>query len=181
MSPVKRRLSRVSKKKAVLAGGLATLAVAGAAYAYFTSAGTGSGTASVGTSSTLTVTGTSGSTLYPGTSSSVSFTVNNPSSGHEKLGSITLTAIHACTGAGSTWNGSTCTAGGTEQTGCESFDTNASSTADDFSMPTVTSNTDFGPGNNQTVGQTGTLTMNDLNSSQNLCQGANLTLSFTTS
>jgi hypothetical protein len=31
------------------------------------------------------------------------------------------------------------------------------------------------------VSQSGTLTMNDLNSSQNSCQGANLTLSFTTS
>jgi hypothetical protein len=182
MSSIKRRRSGVAKKKKTfVAATLVTMAVAGGALAYFTSAGSGSGTASVGTASSLTVTGTSASTLYPGTSSTVSFTVNNPSSGHQRLGSITLSAVHACTGAGSSWNGSSCSNSGTEQTTCEAFDTSASSTVDDFSMPVVTSNTDFAPGNNQTVTQTGTLTMNDLNSSQNSCQGANLTLSFTTS
>lgn len=181
MSSIRRRLSGVTnKKKTFLAATAVTMAVAGGAAAYFTSTGTGSGSASVGTSSSLTVTGTSASTLYPGTSSTVSFTVNNPSSGHERLGSITLSAVHACTGAGSSWTGSACSNSGTEQTTCESFDTSASSTTDNFSMPVVVSNTDFGPGNNQTVTQTGTLTMNDLNSSQNSCQGANLTLSFTT-
>jgi hypothetical protein len=182
MSSIKRRLSRVTKnKKTFAAATLVTMAVAGGAFAYFTSTGTGSGTASVGTASSLTVTGTSASTLYPGTSSTVSFTVNNPSAGSERLGSITLSGVHACTGAGSSWNGSACSNSGTEQTSCESFDTSSSSTTDNFSMPVVTSNTTFGPGNNQTVSQSGTLTMNDLNSSQNSCQGANLTLSFTTS
>jgi hypothetical protein len=182
MSSIKRRLSGVTKKKKTFAAAtVVTMAVAAGALAYFTSAGTGSGTASVGTASSLTVTGTSASTLYPGTSSTVSFTVDNPSSGHQRLGSITLSGIHACTGAGSSWNGSSCSNSGTEQTTCESFDTSASSSVDNFSMPVVTSNTDFAPGNNQTVTQTGTLTMNDLNSSQNSCQGANLTLSFTTS
>jgi hypothetical protein len=181
MEPIKRTLANVSKKKAFVVSTLVTLAVTGAALAYFTSTGTGTGSASVGTASNLTVTGTSASTLYPGTSSTVSFTVNNTSSGHQRLGSITLTAIHACTGAGSSWNGSACSNAGTEQTTCESSDTSASSTTDNFSMPVVASNTDFGPGNNQTVTQTGTLAMNDLASSQNSCQGANLTLSFTTS
>jgi hypothetical protein len=172
---------RLSKKGVVALTTVAALALAGAAIAYFTTTGSGTGTASVGNSSNLTVTGTSASALYPGTSSTVSFTVSNPSSGHQRLGSITLSAVHACTGAGSSWNGSTCSNSGTEQTTCESFDTAASSTTDNFSMPVVASNTDFGPGNNQTVTQTGTLAMNDLNSSQNSCQGASLTLSFTTS
>jgi hypothetical protein len=160
---------------------LAVFGISGGAYAYFTSTGTGSGTAAVGTSSSLTVTGTAASSLYPGTSSTVNFTVSNPSSGHEKLGSITLSGVHACTGAGSTWTGSSCSNSGTEQTTCESYDTSASSTTDNFSMQAVASNTDFGPGNNQTVTQTGTLTMNNLSASQNSCQTASLTLSFTTS
>jgi hypothetical protein len=172
---------RLSKKGVAAVTSVVVLAAAGAAIAYFTSTGTGTGTASVGTSSNLTVTGTTASTLYPGTSSTVNFTVSNPSSGHEKLGSITLSAVHACTGTGSSWNGTSCSNSGTEQTTCESFDTNASSTTDNFSMPVVASNTDFGPGNNQTVTQTGTLAMNDLSSSQNACQGASLTLTFTTS
>jgi hypothetical protein len=180
MEYIKRRLSSAPKKRAFLIATLMTLAVTGGALAYFTTAGTGSGSGSVGTSSSLVVTGTVASSLYPGTSSTVNFTVNNPSSGHERLGTITLSAIHACTGAGSTWNGSACSNSGTEQTTCESSDTSSSSTTDNFSMPVVTSNTDFAPGNNQTVTQTGTLTMNDLNSSQNACQGASLTLTFTT-
>jgi hypothetical protein len=181
MSSIKRSLLRITRtKKALAIVSIATVAVAGTAVAYFTSTGSGSGTASVGTTSALTVTGTSASTLYPGTSSTVSFTVTNPSSGHERLGSITLSAVHACTGASSSWNGAACSNSGTEQTTCESLDTSASSTVDNFSMPVVTSNTDFGPGANQTVSQTGTIALNNLSSSQNSCQGANLTLSFTT-
>jgi hypothetical protein len=111
----------------------------------------------------------------------VNFTLNNPSSGHQQLGTISLTGVHACTGTGSSWNGIACSNGGTEQTTCESYDTNASSTTDNFSMPAVVSNQDFPSGNNQTVTATGTLTMNDLSSSQNSCQNANLSLSFTAS
>jgi hypothetical protein len=172
---------RLSRKGVAVVTAVAVLALAGAAIAYFTTTGTGTGSASVGNASNLTVTGTAASTLYPGTSSTVNFTVNNPSSGHERLGSITLTAVHACTGTGSTWNGSSCSNAGTEQTTCESSDTSASSTTDNFSMPVVTANTDYGPGNGQSVTQTGTIAMNDLSSSQNACQGASLTLTFTTS
>jgi hypothetical protein len=45
-------------------------------------------------------------------------------------------------------------------------------------MQAVNANQDLAPGNNITVTQTGTLTMNNLNSSQNSCQGANLYLTF---
>jgi hypothetical protein len=169
-----------SKRGRVALGVVASLALAGGAYAYFTSSGSGTGTGTVGAASPLTVTGTAAGSLYPGTSSTVNFTANNPSSGHERLGTITLTAVHACTGAGSTWNGSSCSNSGTEQTTCETFDTNASSTSDNFSMPSVAANQDLPSGNNQTVTNTGTLTMNDLASSQNLCQNASLTLTFTT-
>jgi hypothetical protein len=111
----------------------------------------------------------------------VNFTVTNPSSGHQRLGTISLTGMHACTGTGSSWNGAACSNGGTEQTTCESYDTNATSTIDNFSMQNVVSNQDFASGNNQTVTATGTITMNDLNSSQNSCQNASLSLSFTAS
>ena len=50
---------------------VAALVVAGSAYAYFTTTGSGSGTATVGSSSNLTVTGTTSGSLYPGTSSTV--------------------------------------------------------------------------------------------------------------
>jgi hypothetical protein len=173
---------RLRRSKTALAGCiLAALVLAGGAYAYFTATGTGSGTATVGASASLTVTGTAASTLYPGASSTVNFTVNNPSTAHQRLGTISLSGVHACTGTGSSWNGSSCSNAGTEQTTCESYDTNASSTTDNFSMQNVVSNQDLPSGNNQTVTATGTLAMNDLASSQNSCQNANLTLSFTAS
>lgn len=175
-------MSRILRKPklAALVVGVGVVAIAGIAYAFFTTSGAGTGTASVGTSSALTIHGTSASTLYPGTSSTVSFTVDNPSSGHQQLGTVTLSAVHACTGAGSSWNGTSCTSGGTEATGCESFDTSSSSSSDNFSMVPVTSNQDIaGNASGATVTATGTLAMNNLASSQDACKSANLTLSFT--
>jgi predicted ribosomally synthesized peptide with SipW-like signal peptide len=169
------------KKKAILSIAAVAVLIGGGAYAYFTATGSGSGTATVGANSALTVTGTVSGTLYPGTSNTINFTANNPSSGHQRLGTISLTGVHACTGASSSWNGTSCSNSGTEQTTCESFDTSASSTVDNFSMANVAANQDLASGNNITVTQTGTMTMNDLNSSQNACQSANLTLTFTAS
>jgi hypothetical protein len=181
MSRIASRISRYRGRAALLAAVVGALALSGGAYAYFTTTGTGTGTEAVGTSSTLTVAGTASSTLYPGTSSTVNFVVDNPSSGHQRLGTISLSGVHACTGAGSSWNGSACSNGGTEQTSCESYDSNASSTTDDFSMPNVVANQDVGSGSGQTVTATGALAMNNLNASQNSCQAANITLSFTAS
>jgi hypothetical protein len=43
----------------------------------------------------------------------------------------------------------------------------------------VVSGQDFGAGNGQSVTAQGTLKMNDLNSNQDACENANLTLNFT--
>jgi hypothetical protein len=170
------------RKKAVLTLALLAVLVGGGAYAYFTATGTGSGSGTVGSASALTVTGTVSGSLYPGAtvSNNVSFTVTNPSSGHQHLGTITLSGVHACTGTGSSWDGTACTNSGTRESTCETFDNNASSTADDFSMQAVSANQDVAPGSSA-VTATGTFTMNDLASAQDSCQGTNLTLSFTLS
>jgi hypothetical protein len=88
------------------------LAVGGAAWAYFTSHGSGSGHASTGTMSTVTLSATAGSAstpLYPGGTGDVSLEVNNPNSYAVTLvgvalkvgGSITPDAGHsACTTTG---------------------------------------------------------------------------------
>ena len=173
---------RVLRKKRVRAGlGLVfALVFAAGAVAYFTTSGSGTGTAAVGANSALTIHGTSGTTLYPGVQSTVSFTVDNPSPGRQQLGTIHLASVKACVGAGSSWNGSSCTAGGVEATTCESVETGGSDTnTANFWMADVVSGQDFGNGNGQAVTATGTLKMNDLNSSQNSCQNANLTLNFT--
>jgi hypothetical protein len=46
-------------------------------------------------------------------------------------------------------------------------------------MPDVVSNQDLASGTGQNVTATGTLTMNDLTSNQDLCKNASLTLGFT--
>ena len=76
-----------------LIGCISALAVAAVAYAYFTSTGSGTATAKVGTSSAVTLKGTVSGNLYPGASSQVSFTVDNPSGGSQRVGTISLTGI----------------------------------------------------------------------------------------
>lgn len=175
-------MSRIIRKKKALSalGVVAVLAITGIAVAYFTASGSGTGSATVGTSSALTIHGTSASTLYPGTSSAVSFTVDNPSSGHQQLGTIHLASVKACVGTGSTWTGSACSNSGTEATTCESVETGGSDTnTANFWMPDVVENQDVAAGNGQTVTTGGSLKMNDLSSNQNACQNANLLLNFT--
>ena len=89
------------KKIAVLASLLVAAVAAIGAWAYFTANGSGSGSATVGTSSNLTLHGSTTGTLYPGTTVSISFTVDNPGSGTERLGTIYLAGVKACTGSGS--------------------------------------------------------------------------------
>jgi hypothetical protein len=148
----------ITKKQAWIAlAAICVVAFAGAAYAYFTTTGSGTGTASVGNSSTVTLHATVTGNLYPGTSSPVSFTVDNPSSGKQRVGTISLSSI---TVDASHSECSTVITGGNP----------------DFSMPAVAVNATFGNGNGQAVTPTGTLTMNETGVSQDKCQGATLTL-----
>lgn len=151
----------VTKRRAafVLTAAL-VVAVASGAYAYFTTSGSGTGTASVGTSSAVTLHATVTGSLYPGTSSPVTFTVDNPSSGKQQVGTISLSSITA----------------DAEHKECSTTITGGNP---DFSMPAVTVNHTFGPGEGQAVTPTGTLTMNDTGVSQDKCQGATLTLHLT--
>jgi hypothetical protein len=151
----------VTKKRAFLAlGSTIALVIAAAAIAYFTTTGSGTGTATVGSSSAVTLHATISSTLYPGTSSPVTFTVDNPSPGSQRVGTISLSSITA-DAAHSTC--STVITGGNP----------------DFTMPAVAVNKSFASGNGQSVTPTGTLTMNETGVNQDACQGATLTLNLT--
>lgn len=167
---------------------LATLVVAAAAavagYAYFTTTGSGSGTASVGTSSNVTITGSTTGTLYPGTSEAVSFSANNPSTGHQELGTIVLDGVKACP-SGSSWdptlnsNAGGCTSSATEVITCESFSGGASNDlAKNFYMAPVAENEDLPSGVTASLTNGGTLYMNNLSSSQDDCKSVNLWLHF---
>ena len=150
----------ITKKRVLALAAIGVLAVAAGAYAYFTSTGSGTATATVGSGSAVTIKGTVSSNLYPGGSSPVTFTVDNPSSGAQRVGTITLASISVDAGH------STCSkaiTGGNP----------------DFAMPAVVVNKTYGTGNGQAVTPTGTLTMNDTGVSQDACQGATLTLHLT--
>jgi hypothetical protein len=150
---------------------------AAAAVAYFTASGSGTAPATVGTSSAVTLHGSSASALYPGTSSTVSFTVDNPASGHELVGTIHLASVVACDTA---FVSGACPSGHETST-CESINNGAGSNGgtNNFYMADVVSNQDFPGGSGQTVTATGTLTMNNLASSQDSCKNANLLLNLT--
>jgi hypothetical protein len=145
--------------------GLAALAVVGAlaiavgAYAYFTASGSGTATATVGTSSAVTLKGTVTGNLYPGSSSPVALTVDNPSSGKQRVGTVSLEKVTADAGHSSC---SVVIGGGNP----------------DFTMADVVVNKTFGPGNGQAVTPGGTLAMNDTGVNQDACQGATLTLTL---
>lgn len=135
---------------------VATLAVAGAAFAYFTSTGSGTGSATVGSSSNWTVAAqtATGGPLYPGAGSmSIPYTIKNPSSGSQGLQSVS--AAVASSGGNVTQNGSAVA-------GCSA------------SWFTATNNP---PGlgdvpGGQTVTGSVTVTMqDDTTSSQDACQG----------
>jgi hypothetical protein len=150
----------IGKKGVLIPVVIVVLAVAGVAAAYFTSLGSGTGTATVGSSSNVTLHGTVAGSLYPGTSSTVSFTVDNPSPGSElvnkiHLGSITPDAGHS---------------------GCSTVITGGNP---DFTMADVTANQSFPSGNGQAVTATGTLNMRETGVNQDACQGATLTLNLT--
>jgi hypothetical protein len=151
-------MRRIKSRKALLAlGCVGALAVAAGAYAYFTTSGSGTGTATVGSSSAVTLHATVGSSLYPGASSPVSFTVDNPSQGAQRVGTISLQSITVDAGH------STCsvvTTGGNP----------------DFAMAAVAVNKTFATGNGQAVTPSGSLAMNDTGVNQDACQGATLTL-----
>jgi hypothetical protein len=78
------------------------LAVAGAAFAFFTASGSGTGSATVGSATSFVVTDTSVPvTLYPGTGSfPVTGTIMNQDASNEGLGSATVT-VNAPTDTGS--------------------------------------------------------------------------------
>jgi hypothetical protein len=155
---------------------LITLALGGAAVAYFSASGSGTGTASVGTSAALTIHGSTSGSLYPGVSGTVTFTADNPSAGKQKIGTIHLASIVACDQA---FSGGTC-ASGHEVTSCESVETGATdANTANFWMPDVAANQDLASGNGQSVTATGSLKMNDLATSQDACKNVNLLLNFT--
>jgi hypothetical protein len=152
----------LSKKRVVLAAIVAVaLAIAsGVAYAYFTAAGAGSGSASVGNATAIVLTPTITGTLYPGgTAASVSVVVKNNGSGAQYVNLIHLASI---------------TPDASHPTCVTSV---GAAPANAFTMADVSVATNLAPAGTTT--KVGSLQMNDTTINQDACQGATLTLNFT--
>lgn len=183
-----------TKKRSLVAlAAIAALAIAGGAYAFFSSTGNGTGSASVGQSTPFNVAQATNSTggpvftggpLYPdpaGTGTAVgnganvqtdSYTVKNPSAGSQKLNQVVISVAKA---DGTSWSSQA----NTLKPAC---------TANDFSVggqAVGASWTDTSLAGDFTAGQskTGTVTveMIDNGLNQDNCQGVTVPLYFSAS
>lgn len=77
------------RKRVLVLGIVASLAIAGAAFAYFTNSGSGTGSATVGTSDAITLASDSVGPLYPGGADApVTVDITNPGSGAQYVGTV---------------------------------------------------------------------------------------------
>jgi hypothetical protein len=152
----------LSKRRVVVSAIVVTLAIAGSvAYAYWTSAGSGSGVANAATpSGTITLHATGFVNISPGGSKSVTFTADNTTGTDGYVATIVFGSV------------------GSTDSGCQTMLTG---NAGQFAMPTVTSNTVVPAGaSGLALTGTGTLSWTDLAAvDQGACKGKPLTLNVT--
>jgi len=152
------KIEKRTKKIAVIAlAGALVVGGGGAAFAWWSSQGTGVGEATTGVSEAFTVTnnGTTGPALYPGgPAQTLAFAVNNPGPADHTLSNVTVTVAEA---DGTAW---------TAITGCSAADYT-------IGTPVIT----YGP---IVAGEsaTGTATITMINSAtdQDACQGVDVPL-----
>lgn len=178
-------MKRFRNKRSLALAALLLLLLTAGAVAYFTASGAGTGSATVGTASNVVLHGSTTGSLYPGTTVPVTLTADNPGNGRQLVTAVTLSGIKACSGGsgGSVWvPGTGCSNGGSEVTTCEDFSTAAvDPNTTDFWMPTVAEGLQLPANSLANALSAGVLTMNNLNSSQNQCENADLYLTFTSS
>jgi hypothetical protein len=145
-------MPKFSRKLFVAGGLVATLALGGIAYAYFTNTGGGAGSASVGSSSAVQLVGTTSDAIYPaGPDVDVTIDVTNGGSGSQYVNKVHLDSVDA-----------------------DSLHATCDTSA--FSMADVTVADTLAAGASTTVH--GALKMADTGVSQDNCQGADLTLNL---
>jgi hypothetical protein len=161
-------LSALKTKRArVGLGLLVLLAFTGAAVAYFSTTGSGQGNVTVGTSSALTISATisspTGGLVPGGSAADVQFSVNNPSSGNQYVGDVSLSGVKAYSDSAHTTD---ITGTGAGQCDTSAFTMN--SVSEDKSVPHGTSS----------LPNDGSLVFNDSGSNQDGCKGAYLVATF---
>lgn len=155
-------MRKLSKKTLAVATTVVLLSGGGAAFAYWTNAGSGIGTAATGTSSNLTIVQTSTPTgLAPGSAAQpLDFTVTNPGSGSVQISGVVI--AFAAT------------------TGCFATDFNIAQAT--FTPKTIAAgaSTTFHSGTGGDVSSTGAaINMVDTGVNQNSCKSASVNLTYT--
>jgi hypothetical protein len=148
----------LNKKRNVAAlAVVAVLALAGMAFAYWTTTGSGEGSGSVAASNgTITLHGTISDALVPGGSSAVKYTADNTGSSSLSVG--TVHAVVSIDEAHAT-------------AGCKASDFKISDTAENQVIAAKTSGVK--------LAHDGTISMADTEENQNACQGATVSLALT--
>jgi D-serine deaminase-like pyridoxal phosphate-dependent protein len=146
-------MSRIIKsRRALVLGVVAALGIAAAAFAYWTTSGSGSGTGLVGSDVARTVNGTIDNALAPGGQSSVTLTANRDINTSYKIGAITgsvsVDSAHS---------------------GCQASDFA-------FTGPTTVQTVPAGSGT-QTLAP-GSISMTNSSSNQDACKGATLSITL---
>jgi hypothetical protein len=157
--------SRITQKsKWVALGVVGVFALAGAAYAYFTTTGAGTASTQVGDSTALVITATitpaAGGLVPGGAAAPIVFSAQNTGTANERVATIHLLSVGAYTDAGQTITAAGC-------------DTSWFTVADVAANQTI-------PGSATTaITAPGSLAFANVASSQDACKNAYLKLSFT--
>ena len=148
-------------RKAVVTAGAVLLIAAGGAYAYWTTTGSGTGSATNGTSVGITINQTSTITgLYPGGPAvALSGNFDNTNSGAVYVGTVTATLVDVTGGSGGT---------------------PACTTADyTLASPAATVNADIASGNGVGAWSGPTIQLKNLATNQDACKNATVNLAYT--
>jgi hypothetical protein len=157
------------RRRLVALGVVGVVALSGAAYAYFTTTGSGTADTQAGTSQavaiTAVITPASGGLVPGGTGSDVLFSVNNPSTGHQLVNTVHFTGVVAYTDLAH----GTVIPNGTGAGQCDRSQFSMADVVQDQDVPTgLTALTDHG-----------TLLLANAAVSQDGCKNAYLVASFT--
>jgi hypothetical protein len=142
----------LTKKRALVLGVVAALAVAGIAIAYWTTTGSGSGSGKVASSNgTISLSGSITEELTPGSTSPVTFTASNAGSSDLNVGTVSAVVS-------------------TDKEGCEVSDFTIEPTAENQVIKAGASNV--------ALGTNGSITMANTAANQDACKGATVTLTL---
>lgn len=150
-----------ARRPAVVAGVTGAVLLTGtAAFAYWTTTGSGTATATAGTTAAVTITGTVSGTIYPGGTFTVNLTATNPNNSAVKLGTISATGFD------------------TDVNACDTLI--ADNTFADFTMANIVANESVAANaNNAAMAATGSLVFgNSPGENQDACKSAVLTITL---